>query len=76
MLEIGIIIAVLIGLGQVAKNLGMPEKYIPLMNLVLGVIAGLFGGVPGAVFERIVYGAIVGLSASGLYDQKKIADKK
>jgi hypothetical protein len=77
MLELGVVIAVLVGLGQVAKQLGLPAKYIPLMSLILGVAYGVLGGVPETtILEEIVVGAMVGLSASGLYDQSKIVTKK
>jgi hypothetical protein len=78
MLEFGIIIAVLIGLGQVAKQLGLPNKYIPVMNLVLGVTIGLIGGLGSdlSIVEQIVTGSVIGLTASGLYDQKKIVSPK
>jgi hypothetical protein len=76
MIEIGVIIAVLVGLGQVAKQLGLPTKYIPLMSLILGVVAGLTMGVAPTFPEQILYGIMVGLSASGLYDQSKVITKK
>jgi hypothetical protein len=78
MLELGVVIAVLIGLGQIAKQLGLPTKYIPLMNLVLGVAVGLLGGLGAdiSLLEQIIAGAVVGLTASGLYDQKKIITKQ
>jgi hypothetical protein len=78
MLELGVVIAVLIGLGQIAKQLGLPTKYIPLMNLVLGVAVGLLGGLGAdiSLLEQIIAGAVVGLTASGLYDQKKIITKE
>lgn len=72
MVEIAVIIAVLIGFSEVAKKMGLPEKYVPLMNLVLGIVAGMVGGFGVTLFESILTGAIIGLSASGLYDQKKI----
>lgn len=74
MLELGIIIAVLIGVSQVAKKLGLPTKYVPLMNLLLGIVCGFYA-IDAPVFEQIITGAIIGLSASGLYDQKKVLDK-
>jgi hypothetical protein len=77
MLELGVVIAVLIGLGQIAKQLGLPTKYIPVMNLVLGVAVGLLGGLGTdfTILEQIISGAVVGLTASGLYDQTKIIKK-
>jgi hypothetical protein len=75
MIEIGVIIAVLVGLGQVAKQLGLPVKYIPLMNLVLGVIAGMTTIEAPTLQEKVIFGIMAGLSASGLYDQVKITKK-
>ncbi len=75
MLELGVVIAVLVGVGQVVKKIGMPEKYIPLMNLGLGVVSGLTM-IDGTVPEQVIVGAMIGLSASGLYDQSKIVTKK
>jgi hypothetical protein len=78
MLELGVVIAVLIGLGQIAKQLGLPTKYIPLVNLILGIGIGLLGGFGAdiTILEQIIGGAVVGLTASGLYDQSKIIKKK
>jgi NhaP-type Na+/H+ or K+/H+ antiporter len=75
MVELGILIAVLIGIGQVAKQLGLPSKYLPLINLVLGIVGGLTI-LDGTVAEQVVYGAAMGLSASGLFDQTKIVTRK
>jgi hypothetical protein len=75
MIELGIIIAVLVGVSQVIKGLGLKAKFIPVVNLVLGIGAG-FLLKDMSVAEQIVTGAIIGLSASGLYDQKKIVTKK
>jgi hypothetical protein len=75
MIEFGIVVAVLVALGEVFKNVGIPVKYIPLINLILGVVAGIFlFGYP-TLPEQIVYGLMVGLAASGLYDQAKILKK-
>lgn len=75
MIELGILIAVLVGISQVIKGLGLSAKYIPVVNLVLGIGAGFLLG-DLSVAEQIITGAMIGLSASGLYDQKKIVTKK
>jgi Phage holin family Hol44, in holin superfamily V len=67
-----ILIAVLIGISQVAKELGLKTKYIPLLNLVLGIVLSAFFITDLAVQERILQGLIIGLSASGLFDQSKL----
>lgn len=77
MLEMAVIIAVLVGLGQLMKGLGVPAKYVPLINVILGIAIGLLGGAGAdlTILEQVLGGAIIGLSASGLYDQKKITRK-
>lgn len=69
MIEIAAIIAVIVGLGQLAK-MYLPSKFVPLMSLVLGVVAGVTL-LDMSVQEQIFTGIIIGLSASGLYDQSK-----
>lgn len=74
-MEIGILIALLIGVSEVAKRVGLPQKYLPVVNLILGVVAGIFT-IDAPMAEQVITGAMVGLSASGLYDQTKIITKK
>jgi hypothetical protein len=76
MIELGVIIAILVGLSQVGKQLGLPTKYVPLMNLILGVIAGMTTVEAPTLQEKVIFGIMAGLSASGLYDQSKLFTKK
>jgi hypothetical protein len=76
MFEISLVIAVIIALNELFKrSLSVPAKYLPLLSLVLGVIAGLVY-LEGDVKTKVFYGIIVGLAASGLFDQSKIITKK
>lgn len=75
MLELGIIIAILVGIAEVAKQIGLANKYVPIMNLLLGLIAGVVVMDAPTFQEQVIMGLIAGLSASGLYDQSKIAKK-
>jgi hypothetical protein len=75
LIELGVIIAILVGLSQVGKNLGLPTKYVPLMNLILGVVAGLTTVEAPTIQEKFIFGVMAGLSASGLYDQSKLFTK-
>lgn len=56
--------AVLIALNQIAKKLGMPSKFAPIVNIVGGIGGGL-------IIELSVGGAVAGLlaglSAGGVY---------
>lgn len=74
MIEISVIIAVVVGLSQIAKTIGLQTKYVPLLNLTLGIVRGvLFLG--GDIKTNVFQGIIIGLSASGLFDHTKIIKK-
>ncbi|MGE7873817.1 holin [Bacillus paramycoides] len=74
MVEISVIIAVVVAVSQVVKILGIQTKYIPLLNLTLGIGLGvLFLG--GDIKTNVFQGIIIGLSASGLFDHTKIMKK-
>lgn len=76
MFDLAIIIAVVMSVTQLIKGLEfIPKKYLPVISLLLGLVAGLFY-VDGAVKEQIMYGLMIGLSASGLFDQSKVIKKK
>ena len=76
MFEMGLIIAVVLALNELFKrSFGIPPRYLPLLSLLLGVGAG-FIYLDGDVKTRVFYGIIIGLSASGLFDQSKIITKK
>ena len=75
-MEAGIFILVIVGISEVVKNLGLKCKYLPLFNLVLGIILSTFFMTDLGLQESILQGLIIGLSASGLYDQTKIINLK
>lgn len=62
----------LIVVNEVLKRLGMPSKYAILVNLAGGVLLNMW------VFwsyapEVVLFGFLLGASAGGLYDIKKLA---
>lgn len=76
MFDIALIVGVVIAVTQLIKNLEfMSKKYLPIVSLLLGLVAGLFY-VNGNLQEQIMYGVMIGLSAAGLFDQSKIVTKK
>ena len=75
-MEVGIFILLIIGISEVVKNLGLKCKYIPLFNLVLGILMSTFFMTDLALRKSILQGLIIGLSASGLFDQTKIITKQ
>jgi len=54
--EAGIFILVIVGISEVVKNLGLKCKYIPLFNLVLGIILSAFFMTDLALSESILQG--------------------
>ena len=63
-------IALIMGIAEVAKRLGLPSRFIPLLDLALGLVSGvcvftLFQGQP--VLIGVMTGIALGLSACGLF---------
>ncbi len=75
-----IAIAVVAGITQIAKGLGLPSAWAPLIEVGLGVVCVVGGTLTGAVassdpdiaqgtllFWSVLYGVIVGLTSAGLW---------
>lgn len=64
------IVALIKGLVKVARDIGMPSKYAPLMSVGLGIVLGIPATmITGlAFYYGIIGGIAVGLMASGSYD--------
>ncbi|MBC9786762.1 hypothetical protein H1S01_20445 [Heliobacterium chlorum] len=75
MFESSVIVAVLIAAGQFAK-MYVDSKYVPLVTMALGIIAGAFYMPSDTLSAGIFNGIIVGLSANGLFDMTKILHEK
>ena len=63
-------IALIIALAQLIKELGCPTKYIPLIDLGLGILSGvvIFGIFMGqGILAGVLLGIAEGLSACGLF---------
>ncbi|EJQ54853.1 hypothetical protein IEI_01322 [Bacillus wiedmannii] len=74
MFEITVMIGIVVGLSQVAKTIGLQTKYVPLLNLTLGITLGVLF-LSQDIKTNIFQGIIIGLSASGLFDHTKIIKK-
>ena len=70
-MEISLIIGVIIALAELLKKVGINAKYIPIADLILGLVAGFVYLYPGDVKMAVLYGIIAGLSAAGLYSGVK-----
>ena len=63
-------VLLIIGLAEIAKQLGFNVKFIPVLNIILGLVAGI-GLNMDDIVKGIFVGLAVGLSASGLYSGVK-----
>ena len=72
-------VALVIGLVEVAKRLGLPKAFAPLMDVALGIVTGVvaFGLILGYGIPTGIYvGLAVGLAAGGMFDVvKKTAER-
>lgn len=59
-------VALIIGISALLTNLGFNKKLIPIVNLVLGLVAGIALN-QSDILKGVFIGLAVGLSASGLY---------
>ncbi|WP_312498309.1 holin [Bacillus luti] len=74
MASLAVMIGIVVGLSQIVKTIGLQTKYVPLLNLTLGIVLGVLflnGDIKATVFQ----GILIGLSASGLFDHTKIMKK-
>ncbi|PEX38293.1 hypothetical protein CN455_13760 [Bacillus cereus] len=62
------------GLSQIVKTIGLQTKYVPLLNLTLGIVLGVLF-LDGDIKTNVFQGIVIGLSASGLFDHTKIMKK-
>ncbi len=62
-------ITIILGLVQLARMLGLKEKYTPLLTVALGQLAsiGYHFYSNQAWYEAVIGGLVIGLSAIGLY---------
>lgn len=69
------VVLVIIGLIQLAKNVGLPTRYAGVAAVVLGVLASLGYAyfAESTWLQALFVGLALGLSAAGLYSAGKAA---
>ena len=65
------IIPLIIGVTELVKKLGLPNKFAALLSAVLGVVIGLVYVAPNDPAKGVLVGLSMGLAASGLYSGVK-----
>jgi hypothetical protein len=66
-----IVVPLILGLVEVAKQLGLPARFAPALALALGVVAGVLYVSPGDPVEGVLVGLVMGLAAVGLWSGPK-----
>ncbi|MBQ6240886.1 MAG: hypothetical protein IJK56_11100 [Firmicutes bacterium] len=72
-------IALIIGLAELVKKLGLESRWVPLFDLFMGLISGLcvYGLAMGyGVVNGLILGIFMGLSACGLFSGIKNLTQK
>jgi len=59
-------VLLIMGIAEMLKGLGFNAKFLPIVNLILGLCAGIVLN-PSDILKGVFTGLAVGLSASGLY---------
>lgn len=72
-------VALIMALAELVKRLGLDARWIPLVDLVLGILSGIviytiYTGLQ--VIEGVVLGIALGLSACGLFSGVKNVSEK
>ena len=72
-------IALIMALAELVKKIGLDARYIPLVDLGLGILSGVmiytvYSGMQ--VIEGVVLGIALGLSACGLFSGVKNVSEK
>jgi len=72
MIETSLLIALIVGLVEVAKRMGLQNRWLPLLAVVLGIGLNLLVSRFGEeTRELFVYGIAAGLSSVGLFEISK-----
>ena len=72
-------VALIIGLAEIVKQCGLDKKWVPLVDVGLGLISGIgvYGVLLGqGIVNGIVIGLALGLSACGLFSGIKNLTEK
>lgn len=65
------IIPLIVGVTELAKKLGLNDKFSAVFSAILGIVIGIVYIAPDNIQEGIMVGLMMGLSASGLYSGVK-----
>lgn len=70
-MDSAVIIAIITGLIEVFKKLGLNTKFAPVISVILGLFFVFYMANYTAIADIAINGLIIGLSACGLYSGAK-----
>ena len=65
------LVPVLVGLAELLKRSGLPGRFIPLSTMIMSFFFSFYYLAPGEPKKAILFGAVLGLSAIGLFSGTK-----
>ena len=75
-----VVMAVTLIAGEITKLTSLPNKYIPLQNIIISIIASIvcivFGVENMRALETVLTCIFATMSAGGIADMKKIVEKE
>ena len=66
--DIPLYVALIIGLTEVLKRIGLPTRILPVSAMLLGLLFSYLGNVGGSSGANLFVGIALGLSGCGLFD--------
>ncbi|WP_315114582.1 holin [uncultured Clostridium sp.] len=69
--DLAFMTGIVMALSEMFKRFGVSSKFIPVLNLLLGIAAGMVYVFPQDTKTAVLSGIIIGLTASGLYSGAK-----
>jgi len=70
-ISFAVLVALVIGLVQVAKKIGLPDKFAPLLSIGFGVVFSFIAQIGATNPSNLLFGIIIGLSSVGLWSGTK-----
>ncbi|MBU5486452.1 holin [Clostridium sp. MSJ-11] len=69
--DLAFMTGIVMALSEMFKRFGVSPKFIPVLNLLLGIVAGMVYVSPQDTKTAVLSGIVIGLTSSGLYSGTK-----
>lgn len=71
MMDLTLVILFMTGLSAMMKFY-LPDKFVPLLNFLVGIAVGYFYIEMASMKENLMYGALIGLGVGGFIEMAKV----